>query len=68
MRATDQTAAYAAGGHAYWSPDVAQHHQYRGQGQIDHDRLVSREADVQHVTELVAALRSFHGSGATSGA
>jgi hypothetical protein len=68
MRATDQTAAYAAGGHAYWSPDVAQHHQYRGQGHIDRDRLASREAEVQHVTELVAALRSFNGSGATPGA
>lgn len=61
MRATDQTAAYAQGGHAYWSPDVAQHHQYRGQGKIDRDRLASREAEVQHVTELVAALRSFNG-------
>ena len=61
MRATDTTAAHAAGGHAYWSPDVAQHHQYRGQGHIDLDRLAAREAEVQHVSELVAALRSFNG-------
>jgi hypothetical protein len=62
MRATDKTVTYAAGGHAYWSPDVAQHHQYRGQGNVDRDRLAAREAEVQHVAELVAALRSFDGS------
>jgi len=68
LRATDKTITYAAGGHAYWSPDVAQHHQYRGQGNIDRDRLAAREAEVQHVNELVAALRTFNGSGAASGA
>ena len=59
MRATQGTAAYAAGGHAYWSPDVAQHHQYRGEGKIDQQRLNEQHAQVERVTALVEDLRSF---------
>jgi hypothetical protein len=62
MRATEETAAYAAGGHAYWSPDVAQHHHYRGQGRLDRERIERREAEVQHVATLVADLRTFEPS------
>jgi hypothetical protein len=58
-RATQQTAAYAAGGHAYWSPDVAQHHQYRGQGKVDQERLEQRQADVEYVAALVEDLKAF---------
>ena len=56
LRATQHTAAYAAGGHAYWSPDVAQHHHYRGQGRVDQDRLEQRQAEVEHVTAMVEDL------------
>jgi hypothetical protein len=63
MRATEGTAAYAAGGHAYWSPDVAQHHQYRGEGKIDRQRLEQRQAEVDRVTALVEELRTFGASG-----
>jgi hypothetical protein len=59
MRATQGTAAYAAGGHAYWSPDVAQHHHYRGEGKIDHQRLDQRHAEVDRVAALVDDLRTF---------
>jgi hypothetical protein len=59
MRATQGTAAYAAGGHAYWSPDVAQHHHYRGQGRVDVDRIDQRQAEVRQVATLVEDLRTF---------
>ena len=59
QRATQGTAAYAAAGHAYWSPDVAQHHHYRGQGQVDHERLAQHQADVAHVAALVEDLKTF---------
>jgi hypothetical protein len=59
QRATQGTAAYAAAGHAYWSPDVAQHHHYRGQGHVDHERLAQHQADVAHVAALVEDLRTF---------
>jgi hypothetical protein len=59
LRATEGTAAYAAGGHAYWSPDVAQHHHYRGQGRIDEHELARRRDEVARVTALVEDLRTF---------
>jgi hypothetical protein len=59
MRATQGTAAFAAGGHAYWSPDVAQHHHFRGQGRVDVDRINRRQAEVRQVASLVEDLRTF---------
>src|SRR5439155_16609095 len=59
LRATQGTAAYAAGGHAYWSPDGAQHHQYRGEGKIDQERLEQRQAEAQQVAALVEGLQTF---------
>ena len=59
LRASESTAAYTGGGHAYWSPDVAQHHQYRGQGNIDKERLAAQQAQVEHVAALVEDLKTF---------
>ena len=59
MRATEGTAAYAAGGHAYWSPDVAQHHHYRGEGKIDQQRLRQNQVEVENLTALVEDLQTF---------
>ena len=59
MRATEGTAAYAASGHAYWSPDVAQHHHYRGEGRVDQELLAQRKAELDYVTTLVDDLRTF---------
>jgi hypothetical protein len=59
MRATEGTAAYASGGHAYWSPDVAQHHQYRGEGKIDQEKFDQQQAEVERVTAIVEDLRTF---------
>src|SRR5438094_7282096 len=61
MRATQSTTAFAAAGHAYWSGDVAQHHHYRGQGNIDKQRLAARQAELERVTALVEDLNSWHG-------
>jgi hypothetical protein len=63
VRATQGTAAYAAGGHAYWSPDVAQHHQYRGQGNVDRDGLARRQAELERVRVLADDVRTFAGAG-----
>jgi len=59
LRATRQTAAYASGGHAYWSPDVAQHHQYRGQGRVDQQQIAQRQAELERVAVLLEELRRF---------
>jgi hypothetical protein len=59
MRATEGTAAYASSGHTYWSPDVAQHHHYRGQGRIDKDLVEQRQAEVQRVAAMVEDLKTF---------
>ena len=66
LRATEGSAAYASGGHAYWSPDVAQHHQYRGQGRVDKGVVERRHAEVGRVAALVEDLRTF--DRATAGA
>jgi hypothetical protein len=59
MRATEGTAAYASSGHTYWSPDVAQHHHYRGQGRIDKELVEQRQAEVRRVAAMVEDLRTF---------
>jgi hypothetical protein len=61
MRASESTATFAASGHNYWSPDVAQHHQYRGQGHIDKERLVQRQAEAERVAVMVEELKTFDG-------
>lgn len=62
LRATQGTAAFAAGGHTYWSPDVAQHHQYRGEGKVDQQRLEQRQAELFQISAIVDDLRCFEQS------
>jgi hypothetical protein len=59
MRATQSTTAFAAAGHSYWSGDVAQHHHYRGQGNVDKERLAREQAELERVTALVEDLKTF---------
>jgi hypothetical protein len=66
LRATEGTAAFAAGGHTYWSPDVAQHHQYRGQGRVDPAVIEQRHAELERVAALVEDLRTFDGGPANA--
>ena len=58
-KATRATAAYAGSGHAYWSPDVAQHHHYRGEGKVDQQRLDEQQAEASRVAALLEELKSF---------
>lgn len=49
----------AQGGRTYWSADVAQHHQYRGQGQVDQSLLKHREEDEKRLRQIEADLQTF---------
>ena len=60
-KATEGTAAYAASGHAYWSADVAQHHHYHGQGNIDQVRVARQRQELERVNAMVEDLRTFPG-------
>lgn len=60
-RATKDTASQAASGHNYWSPDVAQHHCYRGQGEVDNKLVEQRQLELEWVESLVADIESFDG-------
>jgi len=59
MRATQGTAAYAASGHAYWSPDVAQHHHYRGQGRVDQERVRQQQEELELLAAMIEDLNTF---------
>jgi hypothetical protein len=59
LRATQNSLAHAISGHAYWSPDVAQHHQYRGQGNVDKERLGQRQGELERMVALMEDLRTF---------
>lgn len=59
VRASQETAAFASSGHTYWSADVAQHHHYRGQGNVDKHRLEQRRKELEWATAMAEDLRSF---------
>ncbi|HLX60764.1 MAG TPA: hypothetical protein VKX17_05730 [Planctomycetota bacterium] len=54
VRAAKGSAEYAQAGRVYWSPDVAQHHQYRGQGRVD-QALVKQKLEELAALEAIAA-------------
>jgi len=49
VRATQESATQASAGHVYWSTDVAQHHSFRGQGDIDIERVAQRQNELEWV-------------------
>lgn len=59
LNAVQGTAAFALQGHQYWSPDVAQHHQYRGQGKIDRERIELQQSELTRVRTMTEDLRTF---------
>lgn len=61
LRATKDTANQAASGHTYWSPDVAQHHCYRGQGDVDQDLVSQRQQELEWAEALSRDIESFKG-------
>jgi hypothetical protein len=50
---------YAQAGRMYWSPDVAQHHQYRGEGRVDGPLVQQRMEELTAIEALAAALQTF---------
>jgi hypothetical protein len=61
VKAAHGTVAYAQSGRAYWSPDVAQHHHYRGQGQVNERLVEQRQAEAQWLELIEADLKTFDG-------
>jgi hypothetical protein len=59
VRAAVGSAAYAQGGRAYWSPDVAQHHDYHGQGQVDQDLVNTRQEEAELLKVIEEDLKTF---------
>jgi len=53
-RSAKSSADYARNGRVYWSPDVAEHHQFRGQGQVD-TALVNQRLEELDALEKIAA-------------
>jgi hypothetical protein len=50
---------YAQAGRMYWSPDVAQHHQNRGEGRVDSTLVKQRMDELTAIEALAAALQTF---------
>src|SRR5207253_9643398 len=59
VRAAKAAVAYAQAGRMYWSPDVAQHHQFRGEGRIDKPLVKQRQDELNSLEIVVAALQTF---------
>ena len=59
VKAARGLVANARGGRTYWSADVAQHHHYRGQGEVDHNLLKYRREDEQRLQLIESGLRTF---------
>jgi hypothetical protein len=59
VRVAKSSADYAQAGRIYWSPDVAQHHQYRGQGQVDEVLVKQRLAELGALEAVAAGLETF---------
>ena len=59
VRAAEGAVAYARGGHTYWSPDVAEHHHYRGQGNVDKDLVQQRQEEADWLHAIQSDLKSF---------
>ena len=59
LQATRQSVTYAQSGRAYWSPDVAQHHHYQGQGQVDQNLVQERQDELAQLEVIQLDLETF---------
>jgi hypothetical protein len=59
LRATIEAGSYAQKGRMYWSSDVAEHHQFRGQGVVDRKQVERTRQDVRVLEILKEDLESF---------
>ena len=59
VRAARDSVTFAQKGRTYWSPDVAQHHHYRGQGQVNEDLVRNRREDEKRLQIIADDLEAF---------
>ena len=59
VRAARDSVVFAQQGRTYWSPDVAQHHHYHGQGQVDEDRVQNRQEEEKRLQVIADDLEAF---------
>ncbi len=59
VRAAKGSADFVSAGRIYWSPDVAQHHQYRGEGRVDKALVKQKLEELAALETISAALFSF---------
>lgn len=59
VKAAHGLVSHARGGRAYWSADVAQHHHYRGQGEIDENLVQNRQDEEELLRQIEADLQTF---------
>lgn len=63
LKAARGLVANARGGRTYWSADVAQHHHYRGQGEVDQNLLKHRQEEEQWLRLIELDLQHFDPDG-----
>ena len=61
LRSAQTSLNLARQGHQYLSSDVAEHHQFRGQGTVDRARVQAKTREVELLEQLEADLRQFLG-------
>lgn len=59
LAATRDASSFAQKGRMYWSSDVAEHHQFRGQGAVDGMDVERREREVRALELLRSDLEAF---------
>ena len=59
IRASADTGSFHQRGRMYWSSDVAEHHQFRGQGIVDRAQVEKNMQDVRILESLKVELEAF---------
>lgn len=59
LRATAEASSFAQKGRMYWSADVAEHHQFRGQGIVDRETVERNARDLRILKTLREDLGAF---------
>lgn len=65
LRATMEAGTFAQRGRMYWSSEVAEHHQFRGQGRVDDEQIDRAAREIRILETLRADMEAFadvHGS------
>ena len=59
LRATAEAGSFAQKGRMYWSSDVAEHHQFWGQGAVDQEQVEKAAREVRILEVLKQDLEVF---------